>query len=314
MYITNGEVWYTGDDLEGGAKFLRGLGRSPMDYMTVSAGYSAEWEPQVLVLGHGHVEILNHSGAQILDAGEREVRAVRRMEGSGVQVCLCSKVENGEFRPTRWLHRVSEAGARYLEQCWLDAHRIVHSGVQLNPLHWREEEYAHYVGRVVTEAAKCDTALVALVLSAQKLLGRDSPVFGASGSQLADELDKLGKLSPALADLGERYRAWYDKRNFVTHGMRVHDYTGRASGRVIKAQKVRKRDLSEAGFKAEDQDFQDLALIWRAFYALHHDAFRAGFHLYGPGTPEEVLARLPFPNTVSASERLPKEPDGRYPT
>ncbi|WP_146069656.1 hypothetical protein [Arthrobacter sp. B0490] len=55
----------------------------------------------------------------------------------------------------------------------------------------------------------------------------------------------------------------------------------------------------------ENQDFRELTLVWRAFYALNQDAFLAFFHINGDGPPVEVLARIPMPNTVSKEDRLP---------
>ena len=301
-----GEVWYEGGHVEGGFEVLKGSGHLRSEVLTASAGYSDAGEPQVLVLGHSNLEILSGGGDLHLDVGDREVRAVRPVEGSGIEVCITRMGVSG-LRPTRWMHRISDADARYLEQSWLDSSPFMHSGTQLNPLPWREEEYAYYVGRVVTEASRCDVALVALVLLARALLGRpDGAIYGASGEQLADALDELGALSPALADIGERYRAWYRQRNFASHGIRGRDAAGRPTGQVFKAKRGR-RLTPEVAVEIEDQDFRELALVWRAFYALNHDAFDATIHVSGRGDPEDVLARIPMPNSVSATERLPSD-------
>ncbi|GAB3537220.1 hypothetical protein GCM10027403_20760 [Arthrobacter tecti] len=203
------------------------------------------------------------------------------------------------------MHRVSDADAKYLEEGWLNSTPSMHSGQQLNRLPWREEEYAYYVGRVVTEASRCDVALVSLVLSARALLGQpDGTIYGASGAQLADALDDLGALSPAIADIAERYRAWYRQRNFASHGIRGRDATGRPTGQVFKVRRGR-RQTPRIAVEIEDQNFRELALIWGAFYALNHDAFRAAIDISRQGNPEDVMARMSMPNSVSASERLP---------
>lgn len=302
-----GEVWYEGDHVEGGFEALKRSGRPRTEVLTASAGYSDTRKPQVLVLGYSNIEILSGDGDLLLDVGDREVRAVRLVEGSGIQVCITSMGESG-LRPTRWMHRLSDADAGYLEKFWLDVSPFMHSGTQLNRLTWREEEYAYYVGRVVTEASRCDAALTALVLSARALLSQpDGTISGASGGPLADALDEFGALSPALADLGERYRAWYQQRNFAAHGIRGQDAAGRPTGQVFKAKRGRKGQASQVAFEIQDQDFRELALVWRAFYALTHDALRATVDVSGRGTPEEVLAQIPTPNSVSASERLPSD-------
>jgi hypothetical protein len=300
-----GERWYKGDHVEGGYAALERSGRSRDEVLTASAGYSEADEPQVLVLGYGHLEILSGDGDLLLNIGDRDVRAVRLAEGRGVQVCI-GQASGSALGPTRWLHRVSDPDARYLEQCWLDSPRFMQPGMQLNPLPWRDEEYAYYVGRVVAEASRCDAALAGLVLSARALVGKPpGKIHGASGKILADALDEFAELSPAFADLGERYRAWYSQRNFATHGIRGRDAAGRPTGRVFKATRGRAGQPPDVAFEVRDQDFRELALLWRAFYALQLDALEATIHITGTGTPEEILAQMPTPNSVSASDRLP---------
>ncbi len=298
------DAWFEDDHVEGGFKFLEQCGRPRDDIVVASAGVGASGEPQVLVLGPMNVEILDARGAVILDVGQREVRGLRLAGESGVQLCITPLGANG-IRDARWTHEVSAADARFLEKCWLEMTPFSHTGIQLNRLPWREEEYAHYVGRVLTEASRCDTALVALVLMARGSLGLpDGRLMGASGEQLADALEDLGTRSPAVADIGVRYRAWYQQRNFVAHGIRGRDAEGRPTGQVFKTVRGR-RSPPDVVFEIEEQDFRALALVWRAFYALGRDAFDAMVHLGNPGSPEEALARLPMPNTVGPSERLP---------
>lgn len=299
-----GDPWYEGDHVEGGFKVVELTNHSRADVWTASAGYSDEWEPQVLMVGSSNLEILTGDGELILDVGYREVRAVRLVQGSGVEVCVTSMGPEG-LRSKRWLHRLSDVDARSVEQSWLDSSPFMHSGTQLNSLPWREEEYAYYVGRVVTEASRCDAALVALVLSAREVLEQPlGGVYGQSGTPLADALDKLGAYSVAFIDIGERYRAWYRHRNFATHGTRAWDAAGRPTAQVFKAKKP-KGKAPEYAVEIEDQDFRELALLWRAFYALNQDAMAALFFISRPGASGDSLAQMPMPNTVSASERLP---------
>lgn len=299
-----GEPWYDGDHVEGGFKVVESTNHTRADVWTASAGYSDEWEPQVLILGSGNLEILTGDGELILDVVYREVRAVRLVQGSGVEVCVTGMRPEG-LRPKRWLHRLSDVDARYIEQSWLDSSPFMHSGTQLNSLPWREEEYAYYVGRVVTEESRCDAALVALVLSARELLEQPlEGVYGQSGTPLADALDKLGAYGAAFIDIGERYRAWYRHRNFAIHGTRAWDAAGRPTAQVFKAKKP-KGKAPEYAVEIEDQDFRELALLWRAFYALNHDAMAAFFFISRPRVSRDLLAQIPMPNTVSASERLP---------
>lgn len=301
---SSGEIWYDGDHVEGGYKVLERSTHPRSNVQFASAGYDDAWEPQVLVLGCSNLEILNGHGELLLDAGQREIRAVRLAEGVGVEVCLTSMGATG-LRPTKWMHRLSDADARYMEQCWLDSSPFMHAGTQLNQLPWREEEYAYFVGRVVTEASRCDAALAALVLTARELLGQPlEGVHGQSGNPLAEVIDKLGPYGPAFVDIGERYRAWYRHRNFATHGTRKWDAAGRPTAQVFKAKKPRGKS-PEYAVEIADQDFSDLALLWRAFYALNHDAMAALFFISRPGASGDLLAQIPRPNTVSESERLP---------
>lgn len=303
---SSGEPWYEGDHIEGGFKVLELTNHSRTDVWIASAGYNEAREPQVLILGSNNLEILAGDGELVLDVGYREVRSVRLVQGSGVEVCVTSMGSTG-LRPRRWMHRLSDADARYIEQSWLDSSPFMHSGTQLNSLPWREEEYAYYVGRVVTEASRCDAALVALVLSARELLEQQlEGVYGQSGTALADALDKLGAYGAAFIDIGERYRAWYRHRNFAAHGTRAWDAAGRPTAQVFKAKKPKGKAL-EYAVEIEDQDFRELALLWRAFYALNHDAMAALFFISRQGASGDLLAQIPMPNTVSASERLPSE-------
>lgn len=296
--------WYAGDHIDGGFEALEKLGRPREDIRLASAGYSDSGDPQVLMMGWSHLEILKRDGHLILEVGDREIRGLRLVEGAGVQVCT-TPGGGSVLRQTKWMHRVSDDAARYLEQSWVDSYPVMHEGTQLNSLPWREEEYAYYAGRVITEGARCDAALVELVFSARKLLGRelDETIYGASGEPLAEEIQVLGEQSEAFADVGVRYREWYKQRNFVVHGYRGLDASGRPTSQIFKPKKGKKGQVLDV--EILDHDFQTLALIWRAFYALSHDAFQAAVYLGGEGTPEEVLARIPLPSTVSESERLP---------
>lgn len=301
---SRGEPWYDGDHVEGGFKVLEVTSQSRADVWTASAGYSDAWEPQVLVLGTSHIEILTGDGELLLDVGYREVRAVRLVQGSGVEVCVTGMGPTS-LRPKRWMHRLSDVNARYIEQSWLDSSPFIHSGTQLNSLPWREEEYAYYVGRAVTEASRCDVSLAALVLTARELLEKPPEgVYGQSGKPLADAIEDLGRYNPAFVDIGQRYRAWYLLRNFATHGTRGWDAAGRPTGQVFKAKRPTGK-APEYTVEIEDQDFSQLALLWRAFYALNHDAMAALYFISRPGASGDLLAQLPMPNTVSASERMP---------
>lgn len=300
-----GSAWYSGDHLEGALHVFERWGRSLDEVWTASAGRSDNGDPQVLVFGYSNIQILDRAGKLLLDVGDREVRAVRLVEGSGIEVCITRMGVDG-LRPPRWMHCVSDADGRYLENCWLDWSPFMHSGVQLSPLPWREVEYAYFVGRVVSEASRCDVMLVELVRSLRALRGQlGGSISGASGENLADALDELCEMSPALADIGERYRAWYRQRNFVTHGVRGRDAAGRPTGEVFKMRRGKKG--SEVAVEVEGQDFLELALVCRAFSNLHHDAFEALMYIGGSGSTDSLLARFPTPNSVSASERLPSD-------
>lgn len=300
-------TWYEGDHVQGGFAVLERLGYPRLWTQTASAGSTEHGIPQILVLGYSNVELLTSEGDLLLDVGSREVRAVRLVRGAGVQLCVTPRGESG-LRQTRWMHRVSDADAQFLEQCWLNASPTTHFGTQLNYLPWREDEYAYLVGRVVTGAARADIALSALVVAARHLLGQSGvSVHGASGEKLACALDELGTLSAAIGDIGERYRAWYKWRNFSAHGIRGRDAAGHPTDQVFKPKKARKGMVltPEDAFDIEVQDLNDLALLCRAFHALSQDAFRTTVYVGGPGTPQEVLAHLPMSDTVSAAERLP---------
>lgn len=302
-----GAFWYEGDHLEGGYTALKEFGRSRAGIWTASAGYGEAGKPQILVLHFDFIEILSEDGDLLLEAGHREIRAVRVMEHSGVQVCL-SKGESSSSRPTRWLHCLSHNDARYLEQCWLDMPSFNHTGIQMDHLPWLEAEYAYYVGRVITESSRCDVALALLVSSAHTLLGQPmEKVHGSSGEQLADSVDKLGEHSLALADIGKRYRAWYGKRNFATHGIRGRDDAGRPTGQVYKAKKAHKGQPLSVAFEIENQDFRELALLCKAFNELTLDANRATMEISFGREPAQVLAHIPMPMKGDPSLRFPQD-------
>lgn len=302
-------AWYEGDHVEGGFEVVQRLGRPRAEIVTASAGYNGTGEPQVLMLGRANVEILSDNGDLLLDVGDREIRALRLVRRSGIEVCITGIGTNGNSRPTRWMHRVSEADAGYLEQVWLDMPRHLHNGTQLNPLPWREDEYAYRAGRVVTEASRCDAALTVLVLSARARLEQPAgKIYGASGEPLADALDEIGAHSRAVADIGERYRAWYVRRNFAMHGIRGRDASGRPTSQVFKAKRKKPGQAVTISEEIFDQDFESLALLWQAFYALNHDAVRADLYfniVNADADAKSALERIPMPDTVNKSERLP---------
>lgn len=301
------QTWYEGDHLEGGMTFLKQSKHNLDKIWIASAGTDDLGRPQVLVIGFNSVQLIDHEHKVILDIGSREIRAVRAVEAIGTEVCTTGSFTDGTFKSS-WLHHISASDATYIENLWLSLRPLNHDGTQLNPLPWREEEYAYYVGRVVTESAKCDVALIGLTTMANLVLGRrHDHLRGQSGGRLAEALNKLGMTSPAFADLGERYGAWYTKRNFAVHGIRRTGEDGHPTSQVFKPTKNTVETLTEV----EDQDFRDLALIWRAFYALRLDASDAGYHLafynakISEESPESFVTRTPQFNTVSTSERMP---------
>lgn len=309
------DVWYEGDHVRGGTQALIDWGYPREDFRMASAGYNDAGEPQVLALGSSHLWIVNRNGGVVVEVAHRQVRGVRSVAGMGVQVHVAPGPPS---RQRMWIHVVADHEAKYLEDTWLITRTHQHNGVQLNPLHWKEEDYAYYVGRVITEGARCDSTLIGLALIARPLLGLSTKgIYGSSGSQLGDALKPLGKISPPLEDLRERYLAWYKKRNLAAHGFRRTDPDGRPLSTVYKPKKGRSGQPPEVLFEAEEQDFADLARIWSAFYSLNHDAAQASSHLIGaahltfpvePPTRDgtiKILKGLPRFNSVSDSQRLP---------
>jgi hypothetical protein len=153
---------------------------------------------------------------------------------------------------------------------------------------------------------------------ARPLLGLPTKgVHGSSGSQLAQAFEELGEVSAPLKDLKERYVAWYEKRNLAAHGFRFTDADGSPQSTVYKPKRGQRGQSPEVLFEAEEQDFEDLARIWSAFYFLNHDAAQASIHLSAsalltfdverPSKEEsiKILRELPQFTSVSKSQRLP---------
>lgn len=159
------------DHVTAGARALKTLGFDLDHFWTPSAGRNKSGLKQVLVLGLNYIAIVSENGQVVLDVGPREIRGVRQREGSGLEVWVTSIGSSAEIRTRKWLHRVSDLDAEFLENQWLNLSPVTHSGVGLNPLHWKEDEYAYFVGRVVTEAAKCDVTLAELAFVGRSLLG-----------------------------------------------------------------------------------------------------------------------------------------------
>lgn len=295
-----------GDDhISKGRDFLHRIGRSLHHVQLASFGRNETGDPQALVLGWSAVEILDANGRQLLEVGDRDIRGLRLIDGRGVEVCI-SKVWTFEVPTTRWMHSVRDEEAQYLEQAWLNWVPLDHEGTQLTPLPWREEEYAYRAGRVVTESARCDAALTGLVVAARQVLGKPaSGIHGKSGQELADALDRLGAYSRTVADIGERYRAWHELRNYVVHGIRGLGTAEQPMSRIFKPVKASRSRPEQSAWGIQDQDFADLAMIWHAFWALRHDAIRVLPHLATSENPEEAFSRIPQADTVLPSERLP---------
>lgn len=288
---------------------LEELGYRRADFRTASLGKSKDGDPQLLVLGNSHIEIRSIDGEVLLDVGIREIRGVRAVKGEGLNIWVTSLGGEGELRDRRWVHLIADHDASYLDQCWLDMDPYVQEGPQLVRLPWREEECAYYVGRALTEAARCEVQISSLLalLEGSGWKFRRSPM-GLSGTQLADAMEEVGRDSAAFRDLAERYRAWYLWRNFSAHGIRMEHPDAANGNRVLKL----RRSPNEAGdiFDVEDQDFRDLATLWRAFYFLAHDAFRIFVDLsISQDSLAQALAALKVPNSVDPGERMPS-PDG----
>lgn len=297
---------WSADDHLAGRGFLEHIGHPVDQVWTGSAGYNEAGDRQILVYGLSNLEIVSSDGDVLLDVGHRNVRGVRRLVGVGVEVCLATAASGDPMSPGRWIHRVSDRDAAHLEGLWLDLSPMTHSGVGLIPLHWREDEYAYFVGRVITEASKCEVTLADLVVACRSLLGESTTgVYGESGKPLAVMLDGLGKRSLALADIAERYRAWAEWRDFAAHGIRHVDKDGHVTDQVYKVRRGRKVEAQDATVDVKEQDFANLALTWHAFYMLNHDASDARTRIVVSESPEQVLRNLPKRRSVSESERLP---------
>lgn len=300
------DPWLDEDHVRGGAQALESIGFPRDEAWTASAGYSELGLKQVLVFGFNYVAIVLENGQVLLDAGHREVRGVRQRDGVGLEVWVTSASPDPVIRPRKWLHRISDLNATALEEHWFNLSPITHSGIGLNPLHWREDEYSYFVGRVVSEAAKCDVSLAGLATAGKSSLGQSTgKIQGESGTPLADVLDELGSYSPAISEISERYRAWFDWRNFVVHGVRKRDQFGKVTDQVAKWSRYKKSSPSNVVVDVQEQDFKRLALVWHAYYMLNHDAWRTAIYIYPSESPEKVLRDLPMPNSVSDAERLP---------
>lgn len=306
--VVDYEGWNkAGDHLHDGMAIANALSYARDSYLFASLGKQQDGSSQVLILGRSHIEIVEPTGTVLLDVGLREIRGVHRVEGLGLRVNVTGRDLDG-FRKRQWDHRVSDSAASELESAWLNCDPSMHDGVQINSRPWREEEYAYYIGRVLTEAALCEVLLSNLLTHLERLglkLAR-SP-RGLSGSALADLLDDVGENSSAFRDIGERYRAWYDWRNFSAHGIRENDAEGKPSSRIFKMK--RKPDDSGEEFEVRDQDFKDLARLWSGFYSLGHDARRAYIDLLSIrgdlGDLDTQLSQLPMPNSATPENRFP---------
>ncbi|TWP33546.1 hypothetical protein [Leekyejoonella antrihumi] len=268
-----------------GLTALLQLGRSREEIVAATLGYSDQGEPQVLVLGvQGNVEIVTPDGDVLLDVGHRDVRTIRLLPDVGVEVCLSGRAPVS-FHRSRWVHRTPDHAAAELEDRWLGWTPVTHSGLQLNPLPWREEDYAYSVGRVITESAQCDIVLAQLVALSRELVDKPpGTIHAASGKELGNALHELAelpagcKIDTAKAELGrlaQRYLAAYDERNFAVHGIRATDENGHPTDQVFKVSRPKKGQPPEVTVDVRLQDFERLAQVWYEFYDLRHEAVRA---------------------------------------
>lgn len=293
------------DHLNLGTSALERQGYPREEYLTASFGKGDGGHDQVLVMGRNHVAIRSMDGDVILDAGLREIRGVRFVAGRGLQVWVTSRPDLSHFGKQYWEHLLADADAEYLERLWLQTEPFSHTGVQLNRRPWREEEYAYFVGRAVTEAARCDVRLSSgLALIKMRGFQFNTPPRGKSGTQLADLLDEVGAYSEAFRELAERYRCWYKWRNFATHGIRYESEPGKPTSQVFKIKK--KPDGTGEDFDIGDQDFEDLALLWSAFYFIGIDGAQLTTELMKQsGDLMSELEALSVCCSVSHRDRLP---------
>lgn len=311
MNENSSDPWNSNDHLAGGARVLDAMSLSLEEFWIASAGRNESGTKQVLVFGLNYLAIVEADGQVVLDVGHHEVRGVRQLDGSGIEIWGTSHEPDQPLRHNRWLHLIADADAKYLEDFWLKQFPITHSGIGLNPVHWKEAEYAYSVGRIITEATRCDFMIAELVVACRTLLIQPTQnIRGRSGTDLADLLGDLGKQSPVLHEISERYRAWYLCRNFVMHGLRERDGSGRVTDQVLKWRRGKNTKEFNVTFDVQKHDFERLALVWHAFYMLSYDAWRTATHVFTvcnsrSASPLKILRNLPTPNSVSESERLP---------
>lgn len=176
--------WYEGDHLEAGHMFLKKHRHNLSKIWAASAGLNAEGRPQILAIGFNHVQLIDEHGETFLDVGPRDLRTLRSKSSQGLEVCTTRVIDFD--RPQRsWTHLVSDEDAQYPKDLWISLTPFNDDGMQLNPLPWREDEYAYYVGRVVTESAKCDVALAGVAMMVYSMLGWSPDVLqGKSGNEL----------------------------------------------------------------------------------------------------------------------------------
>lgn len=259
-HTEHGEV---GDDhISEGIDLLKKFGRSLDSVIHASFGHSESGAPQVLVFGSSYVEILNGDGDQLLEVGDRDIRGLRLVEGSGIELCI-SREWVFKISSLRWMHRIQDRDAQYLEEFWINWTPIIESGAQLTPIPWREEEYARYVGRIITESARCEMALAALASLALELMNEEArKIFTAVGDDITKILKRAARGYPSIRGLADRYSALKDERNFVAHGVALFNTPDPSAGSVVKFRRVSNQDGRELELpEFMNHTFNDLARL-----------------------------------------------------
>jgi hypothetical protein len=256
-----------GDHVTAGYEALERLGLSRDGIVTASLGHDEHGAEQLLILGgQTLVRMPTNDGADCEEFHRSEIRSVELLPARGLLLRSPGR---------RWLHVLSDADAVFLHEAIIELPMIPPTGTggQAIPrTGWRDNQLAHLVGLVVMRAAEAEhnLSLVAALGGAEGDIDWD--IFGRSGQPLIKRLTQIGKTSPAIADMAQRYRAWSRLRNQLVHSVRPIREEGHA-GPITRKPIIGGHD--DSPYTVETQDLPELVDLWYAFNWLYFDAMRS---------------------------------------
>lgn len=274
------EPWYEHDHIGRGDHALGGLDRDANTVVTLaSEGLDSDGNVQLLLITTDSIEVWSLETQELaFDFAHWQVRMLKKVPTFGLLI-----ISNGPYRQ-RVEHRIRDTEASKITKHWENALTFSHTGPQVSPLSWRQDQFAYLLGRVVQGAAQAEHNLGSLLAWLDTPPGAlgfnfNSEHFANHGGRLkralfeqrvlSEERLKPPNKSPLLTNWAERYGRGAEHRNQLVHSMHLQapPSQGLASNHLPQ-----RRGSSSQIYVRSAYEAQTLTQIIRAFEAITEEA------------------------------------------